>query len=154
MDQFKTMSDLREYVKGLGKFCARPTIQGEHPTLYLDDKQGKMIHGIREKDYLFSNCHKWVKPHDQMGLSFSAHWQHLKDKLKMKKRHARGKALNVYWVLESSELAEGLEFVPDRRDKQHYLLVVTQQMTVYQLSAKLTWVADRMSEIRDAGKVL
>lgn len=88
MEQFKTMDDLREYVKALGKFYARSTISGEHPTLYLDHSQGQMVHGIREKDYLFSSCKNWVIPHDQMGLSFSAHWQHLKDKFKMKNKHA------------------------------------------------------------------
>lgn len=56
MEQFKTTDDLREYVKQLGKFFARSEVHGEHPTLYLDHSQGQMVHGIREKDYLFSPC--------------------------------------------------------------------------------------------------
>lgn len=154
MEQFKTMDDLREYIKELGKFYARPTIKGEHPTLYLDHSQGQMVHGIREKDYLFSSCKKWVIPHDQMGLSFSAHWQHLKDKVKMKTKHAKGSAVNVYWVLEAADIPQGLKFVPDKRDKQHYLLTVTEKMTTKALSSKLSWVADRMSKISDARKAL
>ncbi|HTF83657.1 MAG TPA: hypothetical protein VL987_03670 [Cellvibrio sp.] len=154
MEQFKTMEDLREYVKGLGKFYARPTISGEHPTLYLDHSQGHMVQGIRVKDYLFSPCKQWVIPHDQMGLSFSAHWQHLKDKYRMKTKHADGKAVNVYWVLEAADIPAGLAFIQDKREKQHYLLTVTEQMTVYALAKKLAWVADRMSKITDAGKAL
>jgi hypothetical protein len=113
-----------------------------------------MIHGVREKDYLFSPCKKWVIPHDQMGLSFSAHWQHLKDKFKMKDKHAKGKAVNVYWVLEAADIPSGLKFLPDKRDPQHYLLTVNQSMTVYALVAKLMWIADRMSKISDARKAL
>ena len=154
MEHFKTMEDLREYIKNLGKFYARPSISGEHPTLYLDHSQGQMIHGIREKDYIFSPCKKWVIPHNQMGLSFSAHWQHLKDRLKMKSRHAEGKPVNVYWVLEAADIPDGLKFVQDKREQQHYLLTVTEKMTVYQLARKLSWVADRMTKISDARKAL
>lgn len=154
MEQFKTMDDLREYVKSLGQFYARSVISGEHPTLYLDHNQGQMVHGVREKDYLFSACRTWVLPHDQMGLSFSAHWQHLKDKFKMKNKHAAGKAVNVYWVLEASDIPPGLKFVPDKRDKQHYLLTVTEKMTIHSLVTKLSWIADHMSKISDARKAL
>lgn len=154
MEQFKTMDDLREYVKSLGEIYARPTITGEHPTLYLDHSQGKMVHGVREKDYLFSSCKTWVIPHDQMGLSFSAHWQHLKDKFRMKSKHADGKAVNVFWILSAADVPDGLSFVPDKRESQHYFLVVTEQMTVTALAAKLSWVADRMSKISDARKAL
>jgi hypothetical protein len=72
----------------------------------------------------------------------------------MKSRHARGKAVNVYWVLEAADIPDGLKFVPDKRDKQHYLLTVTESMTVAQLSAKLSWVADRMSKISDVSKAI
>ncbi len=154
MDQFKTMADLRSYVKSLGKFCARPTIDDEHPTLYLDHSQGRMLHGIREKDYLFSTCKKWVLPHSQKGLSFSAHWQHLKDKVKLKGRFAGDKNVNIYWVLEEADLPDGLKFEPDLRDKQHYLLTITNKMPVHQLASKLTWLSDRMTKIYDARKLL
>ena len=154
MEQFKTMEDLREYIKSLGKFYARSITAGEHATLYLDHSQGQMFHGVRDKDYLFSACKKWVLPHGQMGLSFSAHWQHLKDKYKLKTNHAKGNAVNVYWVLEAADIPSGLKFVPDNRDHQHYLLTVTEQMTVTRLASKLSWIADRMSKISDARKAL
>ncbi|WP_157671953.1 hypothetical protein [Cellvibrio sp. PSBB006] len=72
----------------------------------------------------------------------------------MKTKHADGKAVNVYWVLEAADIPSGLAFVQDKREKQHYLLTVTEQMTVYTLAKKLAWVADRMSKITDARKAL
>jgi len=154
MEYFKTADDLREYIKHLDKVFARPAIKGEHPTLYLDHSQGTMIHGVREKDYLLSSCRKWVIPHDQMGLSFSAHWQHLKEKVRMKDKFANGKPVDVYWILEKADVPDGLKFVPDKRNKQHYLLVVTRSMTIKALAMKLKWVADRMSKMTDARKAL
>lgn len=70
----------------------------------------------------------------------------------MKLKHADGKAVHVYWVLESADIPKGLEFVQDKREKQHYLLTVSERMTVYTLAKKLAWVADRMSKISDARK--
>jgi hypothetical protein len=67
MEQFKTTEDLREYIKSLGKICARPTPEGSRPTLYADHSQGTMYHGVREKDYFFSQDKQWVLPHNQMG---------------------------------------------------------------------------------------
>ena len=32
MEQFKTLEDLRDYIKTLGKIYARPTERGAHPT--------------------------------------------------------------------------------------------------------------------------
>ncbi|WP_020406412.1 hypothetical protein [Hahella ganghwensis] len=116
----------------------------------MDDEQGKTYSNIREKDYLFSSCRNWVIPHPQMGLSFSAHWQHLKDKYKLKKRHAKGNPVDVFWVISKCDLPKGLKFVADERDKQHYFLSVTEKMTTTQLREKLVWVADRMSVIREA----
>lgn len=36
MEYFKTVENLRDYIKTLGKFYARPTEHGAHPTLYID----------------------------------------------------------------------------------------------------------------------
>ena len=152
MAHFQTLADLREYVKNLGKFCARPTISGDHPTLYLDHSQGAMVTGIhirrddsqetipagmREKDYLFSPCKKYVLEHNQMGLSFSAHWQHLKDAFKLKSKHSKGKPVNVYWLLSGADIPSGLKFEADKKDRQHYLLTVTKTMSVKELAEKL-----------------
>ncbi|WHI46084.1 hypothetical protein QT397_09765 [Microbulbifer sp. MKSA007] len=154
MEQFRIIQDIREYIKSYDAFFARPTQRGEHPTLYMDDKQGKTYNNIREKDYLFSQCKQWVIPHSQMGLSFSAHWQHLKDQYKLKKKHAKGSPVDVFWVIEKCDLPEGLEFIADERDKQHYFLTVTRKMTTAQLHQKLIWLADRMSVIREAQDAL
>lgn len=154
MEQFRIIQDIREYIKSYDAFCARPTQRGEHPTLYFDDNQGKTYNNIREKDFLFSECKKWIIPHPQKGLSFSAHWQHLKDKYKLKKRHAKGKPVDVFWVIEKCDLPEGLAFIADERDKQHYLLTVTHRMTAIQLRQKLVWLADRMSVIKEAQDAL
>ena len=154
MEQFKTTEDLREYIKSLGKICARPTPEGSHPTLYADHSQGTMYHGVREKDYFFSQDKQWVLPHNQMGLSFSAHWSHLKDQLKIKSKHNHGQAINVFWIIEEADIPAGLKFEADKKDPKHYLLTVTERMLVNQLAQKLAWVADRMTVIRDARKAL
>lgn len=150
---FRTRTNGEDIAPAL-KTTWRKFEQGEHPTLYLTQTLGKMVHGVRKKDYLFSECGKWIIPHHQMGLSFSAHWQHLKDRFKLTEKHADGKAVNVYWVLEAADIPSGLKFVADERDDQHFLLTVTETMTVFTLASKLSWVADRMSKISDARKVL
>ena len=154
MEQFKTTEDLREYIKTLGKICARPTPEGSHPTPYIHHSQGRMIQGVREKDYFFTADKQWVLPHSQMGLSFSAHWSHLKDQLKIKNKHNKGKAINVFWILEEADIPEGLKFEADKKDPKHYLLTVTEKILVSHLAQKLSWVADRMTVIRDGSKAL
>lgn len=154
MEQFRIIGDIREYIKGLGEFCARPIQRGDHPTLFMDDSQGRTYNNIREKDYLFSQCKQWVLPHNQMGLSFSARWQHLKDKYKLKKKWSEGKPVDVFWVIEACDLPTGLKFVADEKDREHYFLTVTERMTSYQLRVKLIAVAERMSVIREIQGVL
>ncbi len=169
MEHFQTLDDLREYVKNLAEFCARPTISGEHPTLYLDHSQGAMVTGIhirlndsqetipagmRETDYLFSPCKKYVLKNNQMGLSFSAHWQHLKDQVRLQSKHSEGKPVNVYWLLSGADIPSGLKFEADKKNRRHYFLTVTEKMPVERLAEKLLWVADNMSVINDARKAL
>ncbi len=152
MEQFKTLEDLREYIKDIGAFYARPTTKGEHPTLYEGKDGGEYVSGIRKRDYLFSVCGKWVLPSNSMGLSFSGHWQHLKQIYRLKSTRNGGKPVDVYWVIEAAELPPGLKIVLDPNDKKkrHYFLIVTEQMRVEQLVRKLQWVADRMSKIKNA----
>jgi hypothetical protein len=154
MEYFKTLEDLRDYVKTLGKFYARPTEKGAHPTLYIGATDKGIIQGVRKRDYLFSADGQWVLPHPHMGLSFSAHWQHLKRIYKLKQKITESKSIDVFWVLEKADIPDGLEFVPDPQDPNHYLLRVTEKMLVHQLVAKLIWVADRMSVIRCGEKSL
>jgi hypothetical protein len=55
----------------------------------------ELIQGIQIGDYCFSNSRKWVLPHDQIGLSFSANWQHLKGIHKLKSSKNPGKTIDV-----------------------------------------------------------
>jgi len=161
MEHFQTLDDLREYVKSLREyikkgetFCARPTASGKDPIFYSDDSKEPIVRGIRERDYLFSPCKGYVLAHTQMGLSFSAHWQHLKGQVKMKEKYNKGKAINVYWILSGADIPSGLKFEADKKNKKHYFLTVTDKMPIGQLVEKLTWVADGMSVINDARKAL
>lgn len=60
----------------------------------------------------------------------------------------------MFWVLEASDIPSGLKFEVDAEDHQHYFLTVTERMLTTQLAQKLSWVADRMTEIKDARKAL
>jgi hypothetical protein len=158
MEQFKTTEDLRDAIKRLSKWFARPVVEGEHPTLHLNPSSinREVINGIQRDDYVFSNCGSWIIPSAEHGLSFSGHWQHLKGIHRMKSKRNPGQGVHVYWVLEKADIPDGLEFIVDPRDKkkQHYLLAATKIMTVSELRSKLEWVADRMSVIRDAQDAL
>ena len=155
--QFRTMENLRDLIKEFEKSLSRPTRSFSHPTLYRKRdvaENDRLINGLRAQDWQFSIDEKWVLPHEQKGLSFSAHWQHLKGVYKMKEKHNLGSAINVYWVLETIEPPRKMKFVPDKTNQDHYFLTVTEQMTIYELISKLKWLADRMSVISDARKAL
>lgn len=157
--QFKCLTDLQEIIAQLNGYYARPTPRGSHPTLYPNREEGpyKTLMGIRVCDYSLSADGQWVLPDDQMGLSFSSTWQHLKSAHKMVAKIS-GKPVDVYWVLSGADIPSGMAFVPDRRPsksaKGHYLLTVTEKMKISSLVEKLKWVADRMSVIRNAEKAL
>ena len=157
--QYKCLADLREIISQLDGYYARPTPQGNHPTIYpsRDDGPYKTVMGIRVCDYKLSPDGKWVLPDDQMGLSFSSTWQHLKNARKMVAKIS-GKPVDVYWVLSGADIPQGMSFQADKRPsksaKGHYLLTVTEKMKISTLIEKLNWVADRMSVIRSAEKVL
>ena len=160
MEQFKILTDLRDYIKGLesqkGKVLARPIPEGGSPVFYkpAEAPPGReLIQGIQVCDYCFSNCRKWVLPHEQMGLSFSANWKHLKSIYKLKASKNPGKSVDVYWVLEKADIPSGMKFVQDKNDSRHFFLTVTEEMPVEKLVNKLKWVADRMSIIRDGSRV-
>lgn len=72
----------------------------------------------------------------------------------MKEKHNPNTPIHVYWVLEICELPQKLKFEPDLTKSGHYLLTVTDKMTVYELISKLKWIADRMSVMKDARKAL
>lgn len=156
--QFKSMIELREYIKQFDGFRARPIRKGEHPTLYsVEDTHNANSHGVRYRDYLFDVDGVWVLPHDQKGLSFSGTWQHLSGVYKMFSRGVK-KSPDVYWVLSAADLPSGLKFEQDRslssKARGHYFLTVTEKMHVAKLRQKLLWVADRMQKIGSGGSVL
>lgn len=154
--QFKTADDLRELIKKY-QFFARPTRGGSHATLYgrADVPDGEeLIDGLRPRDWAISSDKTWVFPSETRGLSFSSHWQHLKNVYKLKKKHAPNSAVDVYWVLQTADIPAGLKFVADPNDDQHYLLTVTEKMTIWKLIEKLRWLADRMSVMQDVGRAL
>lgn len=158
LEQFKSLVELREYIKQFDGFRARPIKHGEHPTLYRDnDTYNVNTYGVRFKDYLFDVDGVWVLPHNQKGLSFSGTWKHLSGAYKM---FARGqqKSPDVYWVLSGADLPVGLKFEQDQSNSSkasgHYFLTVTEKMHVSKLRQKLLWVADRMQCIQSGGKVL
>ena len=157
--QFKCLTDLREVIEQLDGYYARPTLRDRHPTIYpnRDDGPYKTVMGIRVCDYKLSPDGQWAFPDEQMGLSFSSTWQHLKSAHKMVSRIA-GKPVDVYWVLSGADIPSGMSFQPGRRPsksaKGHYLLTVNEKMKISFLVEKLKWVADRMSVIRSAEKAL
>ena len=161
MEQFKILTDLRDYIKTLesqqGRVLARPIPEGGSPVFYrsCDVAKGtEIIQGVQIGDFCFSNCRQWILPHDQMGLSFPANWKHLKGIYKLKSSKNPGKLVDVYWVLEKANIPPDLKFVPDQKDDRHYFLTVTKKMTIDTLVKKLSWVADRMSVISDCSRAI
>jgi len=97
---------------------------------------------------------EYVLKHNQMGISFSAHWQHLKGQVRLQSKHSIAKPINVYWLLSGADIPSGLKFEADKKNQRHYFLTVTEEMPVEKLAKKLLWVADNMSVISDARKAL
>jgi len=157
IEQFKTINDLSAVIKEYEGMLSRPTRRLSHPTLYRNrdvGKNEKIIKGIRVKDWFLSEDNKWVLPHNQMGLSFSSTYKNLKEVYKLKGKHNPGKVIDIYWVLEKADIPPGLKFEPDRSKKGHYFLTVTEQMLLSKLVEKLKFLAQRMSVVKGAGKVL
>lgn len=157
IEQFKTLSDLEEVIKEYEIILMRPTLKLSHPTLYRLRDAGKteqIIKGVRVKDWFLSEDHKWVKPHNQMGLSFSATLKNLTVVYKTKIRHNPTKVVNIYWVLENADIPDGLKFVVDQGNPEHYFLTATKLMPLATLIQKLKLVAQRMTIIRNASNVL
>ena len=157
IEQFKTLSDLADVIKEYELFLMRPTLKLSHPTLYRvrdAGKSEKIIKGVRVKDWFLSEDYKWVKPHNQMGLSFSTTLKNLTVVYKTKVRHNPTKTINIYWVLEKADIPDGLKFVADQGNPEHYFLTATEVMPLSTLIQKLKLVAQRMTIIRNAGNVL
>lgn len=125
--------------------------------MYPEVEEGKYrtVCGIRVVDYVLSSDGEWVLPHNQKGLSFSSNWKKLK---RMYRLFARvpGRAVDVHWVSEKSDLPKNMKFVEDldSKKKGHYFLTVTEKVPIRQLVANLKRVSDRMSVIRNVERAL
>lgn len=155
--QYKSLDDLKKIIGELEGIVTRPVVRGSHPTLYPEVQDGKYrtVFGVRAIDYVLSPDEKWVLPHNQKGLSFSSNWKELKRVHRMFSRVKTNK-IDVHWVLEGADLPKDLTFVADQRPgKQgHYFLTVNNKIPIHRLVSHLKWVADRMSIIRSAERVL
>lgn len=154
--QLKCLSDVKKLISDIETYRARPIVRGSHPTLYPEQIEGsyRTIKGIRICDYQFCPDEKWVLPHDQMGLSFSATWENLQFSYGMYKKRAKKKPVDIHWVLSEADIPPGLAFVADKKNSGHYFLAVTERMLVEKLVNKLEMVSHRMSVIKDGGRAL
>lgn len=157
MEQFKTLCDIEKLIKEYELMLMRPTLRLSHPTLYRKRDAAPnevIIKGVREKDWFLSEDHQWVKPHNQMGLSFSSNFKNLRRVFSMKQKHNKSSIIDIYWVLETADIPPGLKFVPDHEVPGHYYLTVTETIPLTLLISKLKLLAKRMSIIKNGGKTL
>ena len=110
--------------------------------------------GVRICDYSFSVDEKTVRPHRQMGLSFSSTWGNLEFAYQMYAKRAKKKPIDVYWVLSEADIPLGLKFEKDDKREGHYFLTVTKPMRIEQLVKKLKMVSYRMSVVKDGGRAI
>lgn len=167
VEQFKTVGELQEAIdrliqehriaknKKLGVMF-RVVVPPNNATIYKEGSQGpyELIQGVRVGDYTFDGTLEWVLADPTAGLSFSKSFSHLKNTWKMLRKHARGKNLSgatnvASWILESRDIPDGLAFIKDSKNNNHYLLVVTEKMHISKLVAKLKIVGHAMNIMKD-----
>lgn len=167
VEQFKTVGDLQEAInkliaehrtakrKDLGVMF-RVVVPPNGPTIYQEGNQGpyQLIHGVRVGDYTFDSTLEWVLPDPTAGLSFSKSFSHLKSTWKMLRNHAKGKnnpgpANIASWILESRSIPDGMAFVKDPKNNNHYFLAVTHKMHVSKLVSNLKMISHAMTIMRD-----
>ncbi|MFT7561208.1 MAG: hypothetical protein ACI93R_003133 [Flavobacteriales bacterium] len=156
LKQFKCLTDLEKMLAGVDEYRARPVIRGKHATLYDERANGnyRTVMGIRICDYKFCTDERWILPHPQKGLSFSASWDNLKFVYGMFKKRAKKKPVDIHWIISETDIPPGLKFVPDESNADHYFLTVTERMLVEKLVSKLKAISHRMSIIQNGGAVL
>jgi hypothetical protein len=167
VEQFKTVGDFQDAVndlinehrkaknKNLGVMF-RVVVPPNDATIYKEGSQGpyQLVNGIRVGDYTFDQTLEWVQPDLSAGLSFSKSFSHLKSTWKMLRKHAKGKnqagpANIASWILESRELPNGMRFVKDPKNNNHYFLAVTKRMHVSKLESNLKTISHAMNIMRD-----
>ena len=125
-------------------------------TLYEAQHQGPydLVNGVRVCDYTFEANLEWVLPDRTKGLSFSKTYSHLKNTRKMLSRHARGynqpgPANVAWWILSKFDVPEGLEFIKDPKNSNHYFLAAIRRMLIGELVDKLEQIACHMTVALD-----
>jgi len=169
VEQFKTVDDIRDVIntlieeyrnakKGKVGVLFRVKVPPNSSTLYKEGHQGnfRLVQGVRVGDYTFdkNSNFEWVLEDREAGLSFSKTFSHLKGKQKMLSKHAMGyqkpgPADVAWWILESNELPDGMEFVRDPDDRSHYFLAVTRRMHISKLVENLKFISFRMNLAKD-----
>lgn len=164
--QLKTLDDIEQKIRSLiiehrkrnGSHLGivfRTVIDPNDPTLYIEGHHGKggINRGVRECDYKLSKSDSnWVLASRKHGLSFSASVDHA---VKITKFlggfQKKGTKVNcAYWILENNDaIPSDMEFVQDADDPDHYLLTITKDMRITDLVAKLIWISQRMTVMRD-----
>lgn len=129
----------------------RTVIEPNTSTLYEEGHhgRGKLIDGVRECDFKFRDGNpNWIEASSEHGLSFSSTTSHTISTLKfLGKFQKKGTKMNcAYWVFKDTGwLPDGLEFIQDPDNEEHYLLAVTEDMLVSTLVEKLKYIGIRMS---------
>lgn len=156
LKQFKCLNDLKKILSELGDYRARPAVRGKDVNLYEERLSGKYrtVMGVRICDFNFSADEKTVKPHRQMGLSFSSTWDNLEFVYQMYSKRSKKKPIDIYWVLSEADIPLGLKFEKDDKREGHYFLTVTESMRIEQLVEKLKMVSYRMSVIKGGGRAI
>lgn len=167
VNQFKTVGELQEVIDKLIEehrnakqaqlgVMFRVVIPPNEATIYREGSQGtyQLVHGVRIGDYTFDTTLEWVLPDSTAGLSFSKSFSHLKSTWKMLKKHAKGKnqtgpANVASWILESRPIPDGMAFVKDPKNNNHYFLAVTEKMHVSKLVTNLKLISHAMSIMKD-----
>ncbi|EIK44753.1 hypothetical protein O59_002476 [Cellvibrio sp. BR] len=167
VEQFKTVGDLQEAIdrliaehriakkKELGVMF-RVVVPPNTATIYEEGSQGpyQLMHGVRVGDYTFDTTLEWVLPDPSAGLSFSKSFSHLKSTWKMLRNHAKGKnqpgpANIASWILESRSIPDGMAFMKDPKNNNHYFLTVTKRMHISTLVTNLKLIGHGMTIMKD-----
>jgi len=133
----------------------RTVIEPNAPTLYEEGHhgRGKLVDGVRECDFKFRDSNPdWIEASDEHGLSFSSTTEHTISTMRfLGKFQKKGTQVNcAYWILEDTDwLPDGLEFIQDPDNDQHYLLAVKEDMLVSKLVEKLKFIGIRMAVMKD-----
>jgi len=167
VEQFKTVGELQEAIdklieehriakkKDLGVMF-RIVVPPNETTTYKEGSQGpyQLVHGDRIGDYTFDTTLEWVLPDQTAGLSFSKSFSHLKSTWKMLRKHAKGKnqsgpANVASWILESRKIPDGMAFVKDPKNNNHYFLAVVEKMHISKLVTYLRLISHAMATLKD-----